>query len=101
MKNTLQNIFWIAMIVVVMIIGANHTYDIYLSEKLSEKLEQALDNRNSLDKSYNDGLKYGWEMGLLKVSKIMLVKDLDYSIPFNLSKDSTAYENYLYKVNAK
>lgn len=90
--------FWSIGIVVMTIIGTSHAFDIYINSKALKKLNQLEESQLSNDKFYNDGVEMGWKVGLMKASRIIADNGGDFTITFELSKDSTAYNYLLYKV---
>ncbi len=93
----LIRLFWKVGIVVLVIIGINHLFAIYSNCVALHRLKK-LDQRDSVNASYyNDGVRIGWKAGLLKCSETFVAKGQDFTIPFNLSKDSTAYKSLLWK----
>ncbi|GEM_PF-3515793 len=90
-------IFWKVGIVVIIIIGINHCFAIYSNIVALRQIQQ-VNQKDSINTSYyNDGVRIGWKAGLLKCSEIFIAKGEDYRVPFNLSKDSTAYHSLLWK----
>lgn len=88
-------IFWKVGIVVLIIIGANHAFAIYSNYVALRAFQEQEAKRVTDNTKYNDGLKYGWRMGLLIASKQMAYNGEDFSIPFELSKDTVAYQDLI------
>ena len=90
-------LFWKVGIVVMVIIGINHLFGIYSNIVALRHIDK-LNQKDSINTSYyNDGVRIGWKAGLLKCSETFVSKGYDFTIPLDLSKDSTAYKSLLWK----
>lgn len=90
-------LFWKVGIVVLLIIAINHLFGIYSNIVALRQIQQ-LNQKDSINTSYyNDGVRIGWKAGLLKCSETFVAKGYDFTIPLDLSKDSTAFKSLLWK----
>ena len=90
-------LFWNVGIVVIIIIGINHCFAIYSNIVALRQIQQLNQKDNINTSYYNDGVRIGWKAGLLKCSENFIAKGEDYIVPFNLSRDSAAYQSLLWK----
>jgi len=97
MKTDYSKFFWRIAIVVLLVIGINHAYSIYANYVGLKKISEYEDYSENYKSYYNDGVEIGWRSALHKVCRLMIENDEDFSIPLQLSKDSTEYQNLFYK----
>src|SRR5690606_37033078 len=97
MKTDYNKVFWRIAIVVLLVIGFNHAYQIYVNYVGLKKISEYEDYSENYKSFYNDGVEIGWRSALIKVCVLMKENNEDFTIPLQLSKDSTEYQNLFYK----